>query len=342
MPSEGRVDLVLAALRGSLEGFRSAVARAVDEVRAELEKRHGPVGAGAAASKGELGALAERLMDAARFEDLFSEESLLDPEAFALLEESHEVLAALDAADDRIFVEELPESGGLHDAVAAGLGRLGVAFGAARLAELAREGRYGTEARVEHLHAFPPSAWNRAERSVAPPLVVKTTGMALRAGGLADFLDGTQKLVLVVDGSAPPAPLVRLITPGVLVIQTEDPEGLARMAAFDGPAVAALYPEGSGAAVFVHDPSAGPELGERLTVTALPEVTELRPLGPLSVPQQAQELAQLTALAARGASAAVGPSPDGDGEASGGGLAPEPADRLAAWLLRQANLRNLS
>lgn len=339
MPSDGRVDLVLAALRDSLEGFRSAVARAVDEVRGELEKRRQP--AGAASSTGELGYLADRVMDPARFEGLFSQESLLDPEAVALLEESHEALAALDAADDRIFVEDLATSGSLRDAVAAGLGRLGAAFGAARVAELAREGRHATEARAEHLRAFPPAAWNRAERSVAPPLVVTTPGTALRVGGLAEFLDGAQKLVLVVEGVAPPAPLVRLVTPGVLVIQTEEPEALARMAAFDGPAVAALYPEGSGAALFAHDPSEGRDLAARMTVTALPEVGTLRSLGPISVAQQAEELGQLAAMTGTGPAAVARPSTDGVGAARESALSVEPADRLAAWLLRQANLRNV-
>lgn len=338
MPSEQRVDLVLSALQGSLEGFRSAVARAVDEVRAELERRRQPAGVPPDAQA--LGALASRIMDPGRFAGLFAEDSLLDPEAYALLEQAHEALASLDAADDRMFVESIPEGASLRDAVEAGLGRLGVAFGAARVAELAREGRHRTNGHAGHLSHFPPPSWNRAERGLAPPLVVETPGATLRAGALAEFLDGAQKLVLVVQGAAPPAPLVRLITPGVLVVQTKEPEELGRLADFEGPAVAALFPEGSGAACFTHDPSAGTGLAERMAVEELPEVSDLRPVGAISAAQQAEELAQLASLSRVGAAAPAAPSTNGHA-ASGGGDSARPADRLAAWLLRQANLRDL-
>jgi hypothetical protein len=339
MPSEQRVDRVLSEIGESLEGFRSAVARAVDEVRAELEKRRRPAEAGTPTD--ELGALASRLMDPSRFAGLFAEDSLLDPEAYALLEQSHDALARLDAADDEVFVERVPEGGDLRAAVEAGLGRLGVAFGAARVAELAREGRYRAEAHAEHMNRFPPSVWNRAERGLAPPLVLETPGAALRGGLLAEFLDGTQKLVLVVEGAAPPAPLVRLITPGVLVLQTEDPEALRALSEFDGPAVAALYPEGSGAAHFTHDPRAGRMLADRLSVEELPESAELRAVGPITAAQQAEELTQLAILAGSAASVPASPSTNGHAASDGSDAAVQPADRLAAWLLRQANLRDV-
>lgn len=339
MPSEQRVDLVLTALQGSLEEFRSAVARAVDEVRAELERRRQP--AGAAAHTQELGALASRIMDPDRFAGLFAEASLLDPEAYALLEEAHEALASLDAADDRVFVETIPERGDLRQAVEAGLARLGVAFGAARVAELAREGRYRAEAHAEHLHRFPPAAWNRAERGLAPPLVVETPGAVLRAGALAEFLDGAQKLVLVVEDAAPPAPLVRLITPGVFILQTEDPEAVREVKDFDGPAVVALFPEGSGAALFTHDPRAGRALTDRMVVEALPDVAEIRAIGGITAAQQAEELAQLASLAGSGSSAAPTPSANGHPSSGGAEGTIQPADQLAAWLLRQANLRDI-
>ncbi len=341
MPSEQQVDRALSALRSSMEGFRSGVARAVDEVRTELEKRRRPEEG--RASDAELGALAARLVDADRFAALFAEESLLDPEAYELLERAHEALSALDAADDRVFVEEVRPDASLRDAVEAGLARLGVAFGAARVAELAREGRHRKEAHAEHLAAFPPADWNRAERGVAPPLVVRTPGAALRAGALAEFVDGTQKLVLVVEGAAPPAALVRLVTPGVFILQTEDPTELERIDGFAGPAVAALFPERSGAALFAHDPSPDDGLTARLVIGDLPDRQDLRPIGPIGVSQQAEELAQLATLAAAPEPARVA-APSADGHADGavaGRLEVQPADRLAAWLLRQANLRDL-
>lgn len=341
MPSEERVDLALKSLDASLDAFRSAVARAVDEVRGELERRRQPVGGGPG---GELGDLASRLMDAERFAGLFAGESPLDPEQAERMEAAHDTLASLDAADDRAFAREVGPEQTLRDAVQAGLSRLGAAFGAARAAELAREGREGGAApeAPDPLVGFPPSSWNRAERGLAPPLVVETPGSRLRAGELAEFLDGAQKLFLVVHGPAPAAPLVRLVTPGVFVLQTEDPAELARAAAFAGPAVAALFPEGSGAARFVHDPAAGGTLAERLTILEIPAGGGLRPVGPITAWQQAEELAQLASLTAP-AVAAETPSTNG-GQAAATPSAQEasqPADRLAAWLLRQANLRDV-
>ncbi|HKK07524.1 MAG TPA: hypothetical protein VKA44_01420 [Gemmatimonadota bacterium] len=338
MPSEQRVESALTSFRGPLEAFRSVVARAVDEVRGELERSRRPAAADAAGE--ELGALASRLMDPARFGGLFARDVVLDPGAARLMEAAHEALAGLDAADERAFVETVGPEGDLRDAVETGLARLGAAFGAARAAELAREGSAGAEAAAGDLRSFPPARWNRAERALAPPLVVVTPGTALRGGTLSGFLDGAQKLVLVVEGSAPPAPLVRLITPGTFVLQTEDPAELERSAAFDGPAVAALFPEGSGAACFAHDPGAGPALAARLAVRTLPAAESLRPVGPISAAQQAEELAQLATLAATAGGEAGAPSTNGD-HAPEGGDAAEPADRLAAWLLRQANLKDL-
>ncbi|HKK26762.1 MAG TPA: hypothetical protein VKB18_01650 [Gemmatimonadota bacterium] len=342
MPSEERVDLALKSLGAPLEAFRSAVARAVDEVRGELERRRQPAGVGGASE--ELGGLASRLMDAGRFAGLFAEESVLDPDQAALLEAAHDTLASLDAADDRAFARAVGPEEMLRDAVLAGLGRLGAAFGAARAAELAREGRRVDAAgeAPDPLFSLPPASWNRAERGIAPPLVVETPGSKLRAGELAEFVDGAQKLLLVVDGPAPAAALVRLISPGVFVLQTEDPAELERATDFPGPAVAALLPEGSGAARFAHDPAAGQTLAERLTIEEIPAADGLRPVGPISVWQQAEELAQLASLTAP-AGAVGAPSTNGDHapEAGSGAEAAQPADRLAAWLLRQADLRDL-
>jgi hypothetical protein len=341
MPSEPRVELALSALQDSLEAFRSALARAVDEVRAALERRRQP--AGAPGGTRALGALGLRCMDPDRFAGLVAEEPILDPEAARLMEAAHDALAGMDAADDDIFVETVPEGGSLRDAVADGLARLGRAFGAARVAELAREGRLGQGTREEQLQTFPPAAWNRAERDMAPPLIVQTPGSAITAGALAEFVDGSQKVVLVVEGAAPAAPLVRLITPGVYVLQTEDPSELESAAAFDGPAVCALFPEGSGVASFVHDPSAA-EGGEsaRLTISSLPAAADLHRVGTITVRQQAEELTQLAFLASLGAAAPATPSPNGARVAgTEAGEDVQPADRLAAWLLRQANLRDL-
>lgn len=347
MPSDERLSLTaaagershaaLAALEAPVEAFRSAVGRSVDEVRARLAAGSRPSGAEGAA--GRLGPLARGRIDTERFAALLAGAEVLEPEALAAMRSALEVLAELDASGEELFARRMAPGDDLRDAVDAALARLGRAFGAARTAELARTGRRDAAPAEGWLEAFPPTMWNRGERRIAPPLVLEVPGAALRPAALADVLDGAQKIALVVEGSAPPAPLVRLVTPGVLVLQTEDPSELSLLAEHEGPGVAAVYPEGSGAAAFLHDPAAGDGLADRLAVRELPPAEALRPVGTVTAFRQAEELRQLAALAAVGP--AAGPSGNGRGPGAAEEADGEPADRLAAWLLRQASLPEL-
>jgi hypothetical protein len=214
--------------------------------------------------------------------------------------------------------------------VGTALAEAGRAFGAVVLAELARGGRYRA---ADHDRLLDPLAfrdWNRAERRFAPPLVVSVDGADLNAGALADFCDGREKLVLVVRGPSAPAALARLITPGTLVLQTQDRAGLDRVVAYEGPSVAALVPEG--AARFLHDPTAGREPWQRLSVAFLPEAPR-RALGGFSAWQMAEDLQQLATLART--PFAIPTLGGGDGTPALGG--PEAVERLAAWLLSRSD-----
>jgi len=236
-------------------------------------------------------------------------------------------MAELASAKEELFTVDVEPGGCLRDAVGAALARIGTAFGAARLFELTRSARFREAEHAGLLDALPFERWNAAERELAPPLLVLVHGKDLHAEELARFLDGAAKLVLFVRGDAPPAPLVRLITPQTFVLQTGDGAGLERLAASPGAGIAAWLPEG--AARFVHDPGAGASLADRLDVQELPETRKPRRLGGRSSHQQAEELAQLAALASRAGVGAVG-VPAG-----------VPVDRLASWLLQQSNLEGL-
>jgi hypothetical protein len=324
MPS----DSVLRSLSGAREAFRSALGVAVDQVNVLLAAHSTPAGEAAGRAATELGDFAAGRIDPERFAALFSGKDSLDPAALERIREARDTLAELARAGDALFQLQVPAGADLRDAVGAALAAAGRAFGAARTVELARTGRFRPEEHDGMLRSFPARRWNRAERQIAPPLVVEVDGADLRAGGLAEFLEGSQKIVLVARGAAPPAPLVRLITPGVFVLQTTEEAELERLSAVEGPAIAALLPRG--AARFVHDPVRGGTLGERLELRdAAPEVV-LEPLGALSVFQQREELAQLAALVERPAAAAQ----------AGAGQA-DPVDKLAAWLLRQADFSDL-
>lgn len=337
------LERALEALAGPVDDFRSSVARAVDEIRSQVASRSEP--AGGDRMETELGPMARGRIDSERFAAIFAGTEALDPGAVDVMREALEVLSELDAGGDDLFVHEVGPGGSLRDEVAGALARLGRAFGAARSAELARTGQFRREDHGSYLDAFPHEMWNAGERGIAPPLVVRLRGEELQAAGLAEFLTGGQKLVLVVEPPAPPASLVRLITPGVLVMQTDDPGRLERAVEADGPAVAALFPEGSRVARFVHDPAAGSTLAARLTVGdgagEGPEGSRrIRPVGTVTVEQQSQELEQLAALAELSRTPPAA-SEDGAGPPEGAGGEVEPADRLAAWLLRQANLRDV-
>ncbi|HEX8903364.1 MAG TPA: hypothetical protein VF771_00830 [Longimicrobiaceae bacterium] len=337
MPSDDLATRALAALKAPRAAFTAPVAAAVEEVRAYLAA-HRPAFDGRAAENArlELGPFAAGRIDAARFGSLFTGSGPLDAVSLVRVEDALAVLTRVAAAGDGLFRVELEPGGDLRLAVAHALAYAGRAFAAAQVVARIRAGRAGDVATTHE--GFPFRRWNRAERQIAPPLVVELDGADLHPAGLADFLDGAVKIVLVVRGAMAPAPLVRLITPGVYVAQADDATAVDALAAVPVPAVVALVPEG--AARFVHDPAGGETIGRRLRVDFIPETTELAAVGGVSPFQQHEELAWLLELAA---APAAGPVSGDAAPAAGPGLtiggAPEAeVEKLAAWLLREAGL----
>jgi hypothetical protein len=364
MPSDASVTRALQALSAPREHFLSAVVAAVDEVRAYLE-RHRPLFDGLAAERArvELGAFAAGRIDASRFGSLFTGGPALDPVSLAVVERALHELERVAAQGEALFRARVAPGADLRLEAAHALAFAGRAFGAAQVVELVRTGRYRPDEHAAMPEAFGFRRWNRAERQIAPPLVIEVDGADLHAGGLAELMDGTQKIVLVVHPPAPPAALVRLITPGVLVVQTTDAADLDAVGRFAGPAVAALVPEG--AARFVHHPARGPRLCDRLTIGWIPDEDALAPIGSISVFQQHEELAMLREMAAAPVSIETAPTASIDGKSSSdakasiettaavssdpataamtipapsGAAAGDEVERLAAWLLRQADL----
>jgi hypothetical protein len=240
------------------------------------------------------------------------------------------VLRSVSARGDGLFHVDVPSGARLGIAVNAALGGVGRAFGAIMLADIVRGGRYQSVQHDRLLDEAEFLAWNKAERRVAPPLVIEVDGADLHAGALSDFADGRQKLVLVVRGACGPAPLARGITPGTLVLQTSDGSGLERVAAFDGPAIAAMVPEG--AATFLHDPLGGRESWQRLTVTHLPEAPK-RAIGRLSAFQIGEDLRLLGDLARTPFAV-----PGANGSSAHAVGATDAVDKIASWLLGQSGL----
>ena len=325
MPSDPRIPQLLELLARPIADYRSQVAATRERLRILLASDNG-----VDRTRLELGAFGATRIDVARFAEL-RHGIVLDALSRTRLERARQLLAELEAAaNDLLFTVDVAPGDSLRVAVSRALSRLGSAFGAAHVAELVRSGRYEPERHDRLLDAFPFEWWNRVEREHAPPLVVSVDGADLRAGGLAELLDGSMRIVLVVRGACTPAPLARLVTPSTLVMQTRDANAVARVAAFDGPAVAAIVDQD--AAQFRHDPADGRKLWQRLTITSRPETTPKTTLGGISPRQQREELLLLEALAERPAlpdAPVESLIPRGDGD---------PTDRLTAWLLTESGL----
>ncbi|MDH3495567.1 MAG: hypothetical protein OER21_02280 [Gemmatimonadota bacterium] len=330
MPSDERTAAILAALAAPRDAYRSALAATLDEVRVYRDARR----EGAADRHMQLGAslglVGVAHVDVDRLAAVLSVEAALEPAAQAVMPRALAVLESLAARGDDACALTLVPGENLYEAVSRLFADLGRAIGAGRVVDLARSGRYRPADHDRWLEAFPFGQWSQAERRMAPPVVIELEGSDLRPAGLAEFLDGGAKIVLVVHGETSPAPLVRLITPRTFVAQTADVAVVQRLAAWDGPGIAGIFP--AGGARFVHDPGVAGGIGARLTITEVPTLDGRRRAGPFSATQQQDELDQLKAL--QGAAAAdlavpVAPQP---------ATPADPVDKLAAWLLQQADL----
>jgi hypothetical protein len=343
MPSDDRVTTALEALAGPRDDFRSAVASADEEVRVYRMQRDGAADPSAALAR-ELGAFAQGRIDAARLGGLLAVADAPDPLTDRLMDVAHGVFAGVMAGDATAFHVRVPAGEDLRDAVRDALAALGRAFGVAHAVERARAGRYAPDSDHGLLHTYPFHRWSTRERRLAPPLVISVDGADLRAGGLAEFVDGGLKMILVVAGACPPAPLARLIAPDTFVAQTSDAALLPALGRHAGPGVVAFCEADSGAVSFVHDPPAGARTWQRLHVAHAPDALRTR-LADLETrgrtPGAACELRHLLELAEPPDVADAAPVAAGTATAAAGPAAADPADRLAAWLLARTDLDGL-
>ena len=331
MPSDRRLSLAIAALAQPIAQFRAIVEGAAAQADAFLGAQTTTAAQRSERAAASLGEFARGRIDADAFAALFPPVAAGAPDALAALARARTVLRDVDERGDALFVVDVGPGRRLGPEMESALAEAGRAFGAVILTEVVRGGRYTPEhERLLQPHEF--RSWNRTERRFAPPLAVLVDGADLQAGALVDFADGREKIILVVRGAAPPAPLARCITPGTFVLQTVDGSGLDRLAAFDGPAIAALVPDG--AAVFMHDPTAGKEPWQRMTVKHLPAAPK-KSVGAQSAWQMAEDLRVVADLATTPFSVPAA----GGGVAAPAVGAADATDRIAAWLLGQASLQ---
>ena len=320
MPYDAAALEALTLVSNAIVAYQSRVAAVADRISNYLSANDE---AGSDGVEQQLGEFAAGRIDIERFSALWEERETLDQSERTVLAHAHDLLRDIATRPADYFITDLPPGARLTATLAHAFTDLGRCFGAMMIAEMVRTGRFKTED-FELLHGFPRFRWTRAERGMSPPVIVTLDGADLWAGEVAQYLDGNQKIILVVRSPAPPAPLVRLITPGTLVLQSCSVTDLQPLIAAEGPAVAALMPNGS--AEFIHRPGTSPA-HERITISTKPAGAR-KAIEGWTTWQQQQELDQLYALAAAPVIAQEKQPPP----------ASDPADRLASWLLSHADL----
>lgn len=330
MQSEISTEAALAALEGRRRIFTSAVADLVGELgRLLVQDRNSEEGR-AERSATTLGAFGSGRVDARRFAALVSDGPVLPPAALEAIGRARAVLSAILNEGPGTFLVAVGPGEDVAPAVGAALARLGRVFGAARVAALARAGAYRSSEHASLLEALPFARWNRSERALSPPLVVRVEGARLRLAGLADMLEGGVKFAVLAPQAEGQAPLALLVTPGVFVAQGSSLDLLDRLSAIAAPGIVAILPEKS--AHFVHDPERGGALGDRLTVDRLPGTTTEEARSPKDF-RAREEQAQLELLFAAASAGPASPTAE-----TADPLRGDPAGLLASWLLREASL----
>jgi hypothetical protein len=329
MPSDPRVTRAFELLAKPIEQYRTAVATTLEEVRGHLAAGRSDAQAHAARLQAQLGVFAAGRIDTSRLSTVLGNRDALDVASLQRLERASDTLRNIVSRGSELLQLTVPPGEDMARCVSARLSLVGRAFAAARIAAAAHKSAASGLDEAVALGSFPFAEWSAAERRLAPPLVVTVEGADLVAGSLAPFLDGMHKFLLIVDGPCAPAPLVRLITPSVLVIQGYDFKDFEVLSAWPATAVAALVPDT--AVRFTHDPAGGSRTWQRISVH-LPPDPRVRRLGGLTAAQQSEELLQLESLAAPPPAPMVAPASEAAASAA------DPVDRLAAWLLQQAQV----
>lgn len=327
MQSDDRINTAMSALRAPRQAFDAAIVSAIDELSTFLADQRAPAHEHVAQEKVRLGSFAAGRIDVERFASIVGRSAAVPPAALDRIAHVVDLLSSFRAQGDRLYRVRVDPGADLRDTVRDALAVRGRLFNAGRHVEQLRAG--GSPPEPEEVLHF--SRWLRSERMLAPPLVVEVDGADLLADGLAEYLDGAMKIVLVVNGPAPVAPLARLIAPQTFVMQCTDPDAVSRLGEYAGAGIAAVLPEGS--ARFSHDPSRGSRLSQRLELEHLPESALFPAVGRYNPRRQAEDVAWLRELSdlADHARAEQQSQPEPDAAAT-------PADQLAGWLLRNADL----
>lgn len=329
MQSDDRGMVAFSALRPRIAQYRFTVSTSLERARSLLASE-----SGVATAQNVLGEFASGRIDPEKFAMISAGSAPLDVVGCAVLERAGEALEGLLAAGDELLFVSVPSGTSPAHAIAARLSKIGSAFGVAALVELVRRRTYDPLVHGLPFEEYPFEKWTRAERKLAPPLVVYLNGANLDPFEMAKFVDGAMQIVLLVEGPCAPAPLARVISPGVFVAQASDVSSLAMLDGFEGPAVVAVMSDSE--AAFVHDPRRGASAWQRLQIGRMPATTPRKSIGSRSAAQMREDLALLASLAEQ----PVFPSNSTDAlfAAIGGANGTDPVERLASWVLGESKV----
>ena len=199
MPSDERFQGASDMLRAHDGAFRAAVETAYAQVRAYLAAHGSRSEERARETALELGGFAGGRIDVGRLAAVLGTTRVLDQQEETVVRRCAEVMDEVLARGDGLFLCQVAADGDLRATVEEALAVLGRAFGAALVFQAVKTGTYRAEVHELALRSFPFRRWNRQERLLGPPLVVSVDGSALNAPSLAEYLDGGQKIALVIE-----------------------------------------------------------------------------------------------------------------------------------------------
>lgn len=328
MQSDQRATAALNALRPQMAQYRHAVSVALDRARKILASESGTGTAGSS-----LGEFASGRVDPQRFALISAVAVPLDVVSHAVLDRAIDALDGLLSGGDELFIVNVPAGASVAAMVGERLAKFGSAFGIAGLINLVRRRVYDPLAHGLPFEEHPFEKWTSGERRIAPPIIILTPGENIDPFELARYVDGSIRIVVIADGPCAPAPLARLISPGVIVAQCDGATIPSNIEGFSGPAVIGMLDEHS--ALFVHDPRLGASAWKRLSVSRLPAAKARKSIGRRSVAQQREDLALLESIAEQ----PLFPANSTDAlvaAISAGSHTADPIDRLADWVLGQS------
>ena len=329
MPSNAHTEILEAIAKPSLDQFRSSLAATMAQLQSLIAELEGDEAARSQHMAEHLGSFAQGRIHPQRFAQYAQGQQAAAPEATSILKRSLAVLQELHHAGSKLTHHKLEPGKNLRCLLSRSLKQIGRAFGAARVAQLATAGCFDEEEHAPLLENFLFRYWGPEQRKLAPMLVIHIEDGDAQTTNLGEFLDGSVKVLLNFGDLCPVAPLARLISPGIFLMQTSDPQALTEFAAWDGPGVAALVPPDC--AQFTHIPQAGSRLEQRLKVQSMPAHQPKHAFGSLSLQQQMEDFHQLQSLAH------VAEAVPADEDS----LPARPVDKLAALLLNKAHLEEV-